>query len=234
MPRATLDPQPLTRLHIGCGLTYLEGWINCDGGPSTRLFCLLPAPLRFLLKRSGLLGRGTLTFWHFLENHPIVYLNALEEWTFDSESVDIVYSCHLIDCFTPAEICRFFQHAYRVLKPGGQIRIHGMNLALEVQTYLQQRDAQRLASVISFPHPKEGSLASRMRRALWPPLLYRAHMDFGSYDRMLRSLGFEEIVALPPGETTIAALEPVDLWQRHRESLIVEARKPEAGSRVKG
>ncbi len=234
LPRTAPDPANLTRLHIGCGLTYLEGWINCDGGPSTRLFSLLPAPLRSLLKRSGLLGHGTLTFWRFLEQHPIKYLNALEDWTFKSESVDIVYSSHLIDCFTHPEMLHFFQQAFRVLKPGGRLRLLGMNLAMEVQTYLQQGDALRLAAVISFPHPKEGSLATRLRRALWPPLLYRAQMDFRSYQTMLAALGFEEIVHLSPGETTIAALEPVNLWQRHGESVIVEARKPGGRSLVAG
>jgi SAM-dependent methyltransferase len=225
---ATPDPQHLTRLHIGCGLTYLEGWINCDGGPSTRLFSLLPAPARWLLKRSGLLGRGRLSFWQFLEQHPIVSLNALHRWPFESDSVDIIYSSHLIDCFTQPEILQFFQQAARVLKPGGQIRLLGMSLSLAVQTYLQQGDARLLTSVVSFPHPGEGTLATRLKRAVWPPVLYRAQMDFRSYQTMLSSLGFEEIVELAPGQTTIAGLEPVNLWQRHGESVIVEARKPAA------
>jgi SAM-dependent methyltransferase len=234
LPRPTPVSQPLTRLHIGCGLTYLEGWINCDGGPSTRLFSLLPAPMRSLLKRSGLLGEGTLSFWRFQERHPIFYLNAIKKWPFENDSVDIIYSSHLIDCFTQAEVFHFFKETYRVLKPGGEIRLIGMNLALEVQIYLQQNDAQRLVSVVSYSHPRERSLPTRLWQAFWPPLLYRAHLDFGFYQKKLAALGFVGIVHLSPGETTIAALEPVNLWQRHGESVIVEARKPGSPSLQSG
>ena len=104
-----------------------------------------------------------------------------------------------------------------------------MNLALEVQRYLQQEDAERLASVISFPHPKEGSVLTRLKRALCPPIIYRAHQDFSSYKKRLGQVGFEGIVNLQAGETTIAGLEPINLWQRHGESVYVEARKPGKG-----
>ncbi|MEB3319295.1 MAG: methyltransferase domain-containing protein [Cyanobacteriota bacterium] len=226
MQRFSLGPHQRTRLHIGCGLTYLDGWTNCDGGPSSLLFSRLPGPLRRLLRRSGLLGKGSETFWRFLETHPITYVNALKEWPFASGSVDIIYSCHLIDCFRISDVRVFFQHAYRVLKPGGQIRIAGMDLALEVQRYLNNEDAERLAAAVSFPHPQEGSVLSRLKRAIWPPILYRAHLDFVFYKQLLTELGFEGVVQLRPGETTIAHLEPVHLWQRHGESLYVEARKP--------
>jgi SAM-dependent methyltransferase len=229
VPRVTPDPHHRIRLHIGCGLTYLDGWINCDGGPSTRLFTLLPGPIRSLITRYGLLGRGTQTFWRFLESHPITFANALKKWPFANESIDIIYSCHLIDCFTTDEIRHFFRQAYRVLKPGGEIRVVGMNLALEVQHYLKQGDAQRLASVISFPHPREGSLLTRLKRAVCPPIIYRAHLDFVAHKRLLQQEGFEEIVNLQPGETTIADLEPVNLWQRRGESVYVEARRPAKG-----
>ena len=123
-------------------------------------------------------------------------------------------------------IRHFFQQAFRVLKPGGRIRLAGMNLAREVQIYLQQEDAERLVSLISFPNPNEGQLPTRLRRALCPHITYRAHLDFGSYKKLLQETGFEQIVNLPPGETTIAQLEPINLWQRHGESVYAEAIKP--------
>ena len=225
MNSTTPDPPGLRRLHMGCGLTYLEGWINCDGGPSTRVFSLLPKPIRSLLKRSRLMGKGTQQFWNFLDTHTIRYVNAHRRWPFASESIDIIYSSHMIDCFTPQDITHFFQQAFRVLKPGGEIRLVGMSLAKEVQIYLQQGDAQRLVSIVSFPHPDEGPLLTRIKRALWPPIHYRAHLDFGAYKILLQTAGFTTISHLAAGETTITQLEPINLWQRHGESVYVEARK---------
>ncbi|MFM7171095.1 MAG: hypothetical protein ACKOYH_09690, partial [Cyanobium sp.] len=47
-----------------------------------------------------------------------------------------------------------------------------------------------------------------------------------AYAELLKDVGFSEVINLPPGETTIQALEPVNLWQRQGESLYVEAYKP--------
>ncbi|MEB3335032.1 MAG: methyltransferase domain-containing protein [Cyanobacteriota bacterium] len=225
-PSPVQDPNP-RRLHMGCGLTYLEGWINCDGAPSARLFTLLPKPLRSLLRRAGLVGRGTREFWRFLEAHPITYVNARKRWPFASESVAIVYSSHVIDCFSGADREAFLQEAFRVLKPGGEIRLAGMDLARQVASYGQTQDARRLVALVSYPHPQENGLLTRLRHAFIPALAYRAQLDVGAYKTLLETAGFREVVPLQPGETTLSQPHPINLWQRHGESLYVEARKPQ-------
>jgi predicted SAM-dependent methyltransferase len=226
MTHSSVHGSNLRRLHMGCGLTYLEGWINCDGAPSARLFTILPKPLRSLLRKVGLVGRGTQEFWHFLDAHPITYVNARKRWPFANESMDVIYSSHLIDCFSKADVQSFFQEAFRVLKPGGEIRLAGMDLAREVDIYRHNQDARRLVTLISHPHPQDDGLLTRIRKAFIPALAYRAQLDFGAYRTLLQDAGFQEIVHLQAGETTIEHLHPVNLWQRHGESVYVEARKP--------
>jgi SAM-dependent methyltransferase len=220
------SPESLRRVHIGCGLTFLEGWINCDGGPSARLFSALPRPLRSALKRSGILGRGTKTFWTFMDSHPIVYANAHEFLPFPSNSVDIIYSSHMIDCLTTTQISRFFQQAFRILKPGGEIRLAGMDLDRVVQNYVHNSDTSTLLISISYPDPKEEKLFTRLKQALFPPTIYLAHLNFSMYKMMLKKAGFESIIHLAPGETRLSHYEPINLWQRQGESIYVEARKP--------
>ncbi|MFN9630759.1 MAG: class I SAM-dependent methyltransferase [Cyanobacteriota bacterium] len=232
MTQSSVHGSNLRRLHMGCGLTYLEGWINCDGAPSARLFTILPKPLRSLLRKAGLVGRGTQEFWQFLETHPISYVNARKRWPFANESMDVIYSSHLIDCLSSAAVQAFFQEAFRVLKPGGRIRLAGMDLAREVDIYCQDRDARRLVALISQPHPQDHGLLTRLRQAFLPTLAYRAQLDFGAYRSLLQDAGFQQIVHLQPGETTIDHPHPINLWQRHGESVYVEARKPRGGGQA--
>ena len=215
----------LRRVHMGCGLTYLEGWINCDGSPSLRL-SRLPKPLKALLKASGIISGDVARFLDFLETHPVRYVNALKPWPFPRESVDVIYTSHVIDCFSAAQKHHFFRECFRVLRPGGVIRMVGIDLAQEVQLYCQDHDAAKLVSIVSYPNPNDTAIWRRLKDAIWPPKYYLAHLDFPAYNHLLRSIGFHNIVCLPPGETTIKTIEPVNLYQRRGESMYVEAYKP--------
>jgi SAM-dependent methyltransferase len=225
------QPQQLTRVHMGCGLTYLEGWINCDGGPSARVYDKLPHPLRSLIKRSGLIGKDSQSFWKFLDAHPIVYANARKPWPFESNSVDTIYSSHMIDCLTTDQISEFFNQAYRVLKPGGEFRLAGIDMDRVIQNYLDSQDAPTLVTMISYPDPKKDRLLKRIKQALFPPTIYLANLNFNMYKTLLQQAGFENIVKLPPGETRLQHYQPINLWQRQGESIYVEACKPRHGQR---
>jgi SAM-dependent methyltransferase len=164
---------------MGCGLTYLDGWINCDGGPSARVFSALPKPLRSLLKQTRVMGRDTQVFWQFLDSHPVLYVNARKQWPFPSNSIDTIYSSHMIDCLTTPQIREFFQHAFRVLKPGGQFRLAGISLDRVIQNYLNNQDLRNLVEMISYPDPKKERLLTRLKHAFFPPTIYLAQLNLG-------------------------------------------------------
>lgn len=215
----------MKRVHMGCGLTHLEGWINCDGSPSVRM-ARWPRPILSLLQASGLVGSDVENFWHFLSTFPVLYVNSHRPWPFATNSIDIIYSSHMIDCFGMKDKIHFFQESFRVLKPSGVIRLAGLDLAREVENYLQSNDSSNLLHHLSYPNPNDESLLTRLKNAIRPKKLYVAQLDFTAYKRLLSEVGFADVIHLPPGETTIKNLEPVNLWQRQGESLYVEAYKP--------
>lgn len=210
---------------MGCGLTHLEGWTNCDGSPSVRM-AQWPKPILSLLKATGLVSAEVKTFWDFLNTSPVLYVNSHKPWPFATDSVDVIYSSHMIDCFGFKDKRHFFHESFRVLRPGGVLRLAGLDLAREVQTYLQTKDANRLIRHLSYPNPNDMTLRDRVKQAFFPEKLYITQLDFNAYAELLKDVGFSEVINLPPGETTIQALEPVNLWQRQGESLYVEAYKP--------
>ncbi len=56
------------------------------------------------------------------ETKPDITASALD-LPFEKESVDEVYSSHLVEHFTPEEAKKFFDEVYRVLKPGASAYI---------------------------------------------------------------------------------------------------------------
>lgn len=71
--------------------------------------------------------------------------NVVRPLPFAANSVDHVYSSHLIEHLTRAEAGVFLKECWRILKPGGRIRLMTPNLHLLVQDYLSRRNNPELA-----------------------------------------------------------------------------------------
>jgi len=210
---------------MGCGQTFLEGWINCDGSLSAHL-SKLPQALLQLARAGGLVDQRNFSFIQFLRTHDVVPVDVLKAWPFSSESIDLIYTSHMIDCFSEKQIQRFFRECLRVLKPGGALRLAGLDVEREVQNYLQDHDCRRLVGMISAPRGEDLEFGSRFMNLFVPSKHYLAHHDAASISAMLRAAGFMAITKLPPGHSGILGIEPVNLYQRHGESMYIEARKP--------
>ena len=109
--RRYFDAQTVPRLHVGCGLNILDGWLNCDLNP----------------KRPDVLP-----------------MDATKRFPFDDGKFDYVYSEHFVEHIDYAGGQNIFRECYRILKPGGIIRITTPDLAFLVGLYSKnQTDQQR-------------------------------------------------------------------------------------------
>jgi SAM-dependent methyltransferase len=88
----------VTKLHLGCGSRYLEGWCNIDG---------------YKLSATDT-HRGTLKaepdIWCDIKNLPA-----------SDQSVDIILTQHVVEHFYRHQAIHLFNEFWRVLKPGGVI-----------------------------------------------------------------------------------------------------------------
>jgi predicted SAM-dependent methyltransferase len=88
-----LKNNPVGKLQLGCGGNILPGWLNTDG------------------QCNG---------W----SHPqSVKLDATQPFPISDSSFDYIYSEHMIEHITYLQGQAMLQECFRVLKPGGKIRI---------------------------------------------------------------------------------------------------------------
>lgn len=66
--------------------------------------------------------------------------NLLEELSFADNSVDVIYSSHVLEHFTPIQAGIFLNQCYRKLKPGGILRIVVPDLENICREYLKALD----------------------------------------------------------------------------------------------
>lgn len=113
---ADLPPLPDgPKLNLGCGPVQPEGWINIDGSNRAWLASRLPWVDRALV-RAGLLPETPF-------GPQVRILNLLRPLPFATHSVSCIYAGELWEHFELPDAARVTRECFRVLAPGGVLRV---------------------------------------------------------------------------------------------------------------
>ncbi len=103
------------RLNLGCGPVQPEGWLNIDGSNRARLASRFPRLDRLLVKLRLLppteFGPGVRS------------IDLRQPLPFASHSVTAIYSGEMLEHFTRDDGRRLLAECFRVLGPGGVLRV---------------------------------------------------------------------------------------------------------------
>ncbi len=81
---------------------------------------------------------------YFSGNSNVRWANVAKRIPEPDNTVQVVYSSHMVEHLTRAEAARFFREVLRVLMPGGYVRISVPDLRLLVNDYVADEDGDRL------------------------------------------------------------------------------------------
>jgi SAM-dependent methyltransferase len=215
------------KIHIGCGTTILDGFVNLDNSP-TLMLSKLPAPVLSFFGRLSLLNRDQLAFAEVLRSRKkdVVYGDCLR-LPFADDSVDFAYSSHLLGWYLGKnQVNKFVHELHRVLRPGGGIRLSFYDFDKILADYQQHRDTVRLLDRLPLGST-EFNFRSRLKFLLNRNIQNVLPLNVETFSRYLEGNGFHEIRSLAAGETTMegSRVEGLDLYQRSAESIYIEARK---------
>lgn len=183
-------------LHLGCGLTAPDDWLNIDGSLQV-VFAKRPMLKRVLVKL-GVYPRSQAAIpWPT----NILRLDLRKQLPFPDRSFVAIYSSHTFEHLFRDEALTLAKECYRVLRAGGVCRIVVPDLAAVVQKYLKQSfqsiDAdfaadQFMDELLVHPRaPKSGLLG------LYHHILgYHQHKwmyDANSLKKLLIDAGFSDV-----------------------------------------
>ena len=192
------------KLNIGCGTSGIEGWVNIDNSPS------------ILLSRVPL-GRQIFR----TPNWPrdVRRADVRKRIPFPDSSVSCIYSSHTFEHFTYEESRAVARECFRVLRPGGILRIVVPDLGIMVRDYL----ADPGDPMASHRFISRLLLTSSVRNLVHAGAHHKQMFDARSLVRMLQEAGFVAPELSTFGSSQIAEIAEVELESRRSESLYVEA-----------
>lgn len=176
-----------------------------------------------VVKMVGLLDRGNLDYLGFAKTNRIFYADVVRGIPVPDASVDVLYTSHMLEHVDRYEAGMFLAEAKRVLKIGGVLRVVVPDLRMLVESYIAHGDADAfvLATLLAVPKPR--GILQRIKVATIGGRHHHWMYDAHSLCMLLSKYGFKETATLGPGETRITNYGALNLYERHEESIYVEA-----------
>jgi SAM-dependent methyltransferase len=173
-----------------------------------------------------------------------IFLNATRPFPLPADSFDFVFSEHMIEHLPFLQGRHMVAECYRVLKPGGRIRIATPNLEniVGLRTPTPSAEQRQYVSWAIANHVS-GALETDVREGLYRPayVINNFFWGFGHYFvydletlvATLSAAGFLDAVVCAPGESVVRDLcglesHGVLIGEEYNrfETMVVEARKP--------
>lgn len=206
-------------INLGCGIDNPPHWLGLDGGLSVLLSAFpswMITVLFWLFPGSNVAKRRD--FFDRIRMTRILHHDFRYGLPFFDAAVDAVYSSHFFEHLEKKEALQLLKDSYRVLKPGGFIRIcvpdlHGS--VQEMKTALATYDAGDPSLVQKYVTKKRTGYTNHYSH-------HRYMYNYEDLKGLLESCGFVEVGRRTKGQGAIRDVECLDT----REGLFVEAVKP--------
>ena len=200
----------IVKANFGSGITVADGWINIDGG-TFALFAGWPsAALRVIYRLSECRNwENEEDYICRLRLNSFIHHNLEYGFPFTNDSVDYLYSSHVMEHFYPVTAAFLFRDAHRVLKKGGRFRVCVPDLKHAVDLYSCGK--------------KEAALEYFFAMRRNPLSQHRYMYDFELLSKYLVEAGFIDVKRCSFKRGQVPDVEVLDC--REDETLFVEAVK---------
>jgi len=213
----------LLRANIGCGQTPTIGWRNFDNSFSIRLM-KFPLVVK-ILEMLHLLGKSQKEFISFAKHNDIIWANATNHIPLPDNSVEVLYTSHMLEHLDIEEAKLFLRESYRVLAPNGIIRIAVPDLRKLINRYITDGDSDKFIENTYLALPRSKNLVDRLKNLLIGARHHHWMYDGPSLCRLLSAHGFKKPTIVQAGSTSIPNPEELNLCERADDSVYAEAYK---------
>lgn len=201
----------IVKVNLGSSLAVTDGWFNVDGSPHV-LFAGWPRPFLALMYKASNADNwcgDKDAYLRQLTRHRYIHHNLEYGLPFGDESVDYIFTSHVLEHFRRETAERILADTYRILKRGGRCRICVPDLQYAFQLYQQ---GQKERSLEFFFSVEKG--AHNQHRYMY---------DYALLASLLDKIGFRSIEKCSYQQGRVPDIGVLD--NRPEETLFVECTK---------
>ena len=211
------------RVNIGCGNTPTKGWLNFDNSPAIKL---ANSPFfYFFAKFFRLLSKDQIKNVEWNKKNKIFFADATKKIPLKNNSVECIYSSHMLEHLSRDGALAFLRESLRVLKKNGVLRIAVPDLKLIINNYLKYGDADKFMQRMLVQTPPIATIKEKFKLIISG---YRQHQwmyDGKSLTLLMKTSGFINVTVYGKGKTAIKNHGLLNLLERKEESVYVEGIK---------
>lgn len=170
------------------------------------------------------------------KSRAVAFMDATRPFPLADHTFDFIFTEHMVEHITFPEACFMLKECYRVLKPGGVIRVSTPNLGFLIDLYQNPEDPlhrsyieQSTQRYFTQPTPAMDTVVINNFFRDWG---HRFIHDAKSLQYVLKQAGFSTITRCTVGESTHSALANLEQHDKEigtdfnrLESIILEATK---------
>ena len=208
-------------INVGCGTHPINGWINYDF--NVFIFFAKVSILRKVLNRLKYIPDGYKEFMDQVIQENIHFANAGKHIPERDNSVNVIYSSHMLEHLDREETDVFLSESRRVLVPDGIIRIVVPDFEKLIENYQKNKNPQKFIDDSCLSGEKPKALLKKIQYLIqghgWHFCMYNKTSIIALFKRH----GFQNIRVIPAGETMIPLPDGLDLNVHENNSLYLEA-----------
>ena len=211
-------------LHVGCGPLVPDGWVNLDA--SWNLLAARVPGLRRALTAAGVItAQSAAHAW----SGNIRYCDVTRGLPFEDGRAAVVYASHVLEHLTRTQARAFLAESFRVLAPGGVIRLVVPDLQWMARNYLQQKENANINAADEFmrrlmttPDYSKSSFVLKLYRSYLDTLSHKWMYDAASLTALMSDAGFRELSPRQYLDSRIPDVQAVERVSRFEDGICVE------------
>jgi len=223
----------IVKLNLGCGPKPFKGWINIDKSWNVYL-CKIPLLKKLIIRL--LLSLGWVTkdaIVHVVDYPPdldIRRCDVRKGLKFDDMSVDGIYTSQMLEHLHKEDAMFVLKECYRVLKPGGILRVVVPDLKIYTKEYMNKEECSDNNDIPAADKFMDNLMLQGIGddRPLFYKLMCKRHQwtyDFDSLAKRLYDCGFSEVKECKLGKGLLPDVQYLEPQKYHSKSVYLEAIK---------
>lgn len=225
-PPDSYTPPSGLLVHVGCGPVTPEEWINLDA--SWNLLAARVPGLRRFMSAVGLISAEAAQ--HAWADH-IRHCDVTRGLPFHDAEAAAVYASHVLEHLTQRQARELVREAYRVLKPGGVLRIVVPDLERLARLYLQERANgagndnaanEFMEHLRTCPDYSRSALPLKLYRVYLDTLSHKWMYDTASLTALMAETGFTGLRRCTYLDSRIPMVAGVERQERFEDGICVE------------